>query len=107
MNGKKPYPIYPLFWVDRETGESERGGTAFYIEDEGDFKLWVDAFPDITYYLKPVENDGVTTIYRPEAKGKRRRHKVGHGYAKRGDQIYINLGPFSKTLVLQLGGDNE
>ena len=107
MNGTTKKTIYPLFWVHRKTGKSQRGGVAFYNEKEGDFRLCLDIFPDVTYYLKPVESDGVTTFYRAESKGKIRRHKVGSGYLKTGDQININLGPFSKTLVLQLGGDNE
>jgi hypothetical protein len=97
-----------LFWVCRKTGRKQPAGVAFFNEDQGDYRLKIDILPeDKTLFLKAISSGEDVTYYRIEAAVKKagrvvHRAEVGSGYAKKGDSvIYMDIGPFSRTLVLE------
>ena len=97
-----------LFWLCSQTGRKHPAGVAFFNEDQGDYRLKIDIMPeDKTHFLKAVSASGDVTYYRVEAAVKKagrvvHRAEVGSGYAKKEDStIYMDIGPFSRTLVLE------
>lgn len=97
-----------LYWLCEQTGRRHPAGVAFFNEDQGDYRLKVDILPEEkTLYLKAVSSSEDTTYYRIEATVKKagrvaHRAEVGSGYAKKDDStIYMSVGPFSRTLVLE------
>jgi len=84
-------------------------GVAFYNEPQGDYRLKVDTFPeDKAYYLKPISmTDGVIN-FRVEAALRKKgvvlhRAEIGCGHAsiESGYPVYMDIGPYSRTLVLE------
>lgn len=98
-----------LFWLCSQTGRKHPAGVAFFNEEQGDYRLKIDVMPeDKTLFLKAVSMSDNVTYYRIEAAVKKagrvvHRSEVGSGYAKKEDSsIYMDIGPFSRTLVLEL-----
>ncbi len=95
-----------LYWVNPKSGRRSNAGVAFYNESKGDYRLKIDTFcDDKVVYLKPVSMmDGVIN-YRVEAtkKGGQYRSEIGVGHANVDDgyPIYMDIGPFDRTLVLE------
>lgn len=97
-----------LFWLCSQTGRKHPAGVAFFNTEQGDYRLKVDVMPeDKTLFLKAVSSSTDTTYYRIEAAVKKagrvvHRAEVGSGYAKKDDStIYMDIGPFSRMLVLE------
>jgi hypothetical protein len=97
-----------LYWLCEQTGRRHPAGVAFYNEDQGDYRLKIDVMPEEkTLYLKAISSGPDVTYYRVEAAVKKagrvvHRAEVGSGYAKKDDStIYMSIGPFSRTLVLE------
>lgn len=100
---------FKLSWLDSQTGKKHPAGVAFYNEQEGEYRLKIDTFSDEKLiYLKPgALSDGVIH-YRVEATVKQKgqfRHRaeigVGSSDADKGYPIFMDIGPFSRTLVLE------
>lgn len=97
-----------LFWLCGQTGRKHPAGVAFFNEEQGDYRLKIDVMPeDKTLFLKATSSSEDTAYYRVEAAVKKagrvvHRAQVGSGYAKKDDSvIYMDIGPFSRTLVLE------
>lgn len=102
---------FDLYWIDKESGQKFPAGIAFYHEDKGDFRLKIDAMPeDKLVYLKPTNAHGGEVRYRVDVVLRKnnelaRKSPIGIGYsgANTGNLIYMDLGPFSRSLVLDMG----
>lgn len=99
-----------LYWLCTETGRHHSAGVAFYNEGQGDYRLKIDLMPDDKLlYLKATSRDQGMTRFRVETAVRKagrvtHRAEVGSGFGKDGEaEIYIDLGPFSRTLVLETG----
>ena len=97
-----------LYWLCSQTGRKHPAGVAFFNEEQGDYRLKIDVMPDDkTLFLKAVSSNDDVTYYRIEAAVKKagrvvHRAEVGSGYAKKEEStIYMDIGPFSRTLVLE------
>ncbi len=97
-----------LFWLCEHAGKKYPAGVAFYNQEQGDFRLKVDLLPeDKVLFLKAVSSSGDVTHFRVESAVRKsgritHRAEVGTGYLRDGDpSIYMDLGPFSRTLVLE------
>ncbi len=100
---------FRLYWVCNNSGRRFPAGVAFYNEPKGDYRLKIDVMADDkVIYLKPVSMcDGVIQ-FRVEAAVRKGGHvshraEIGVGYAKAetGYPIQIELGPYSRQLVLE------
>lgn len=100
-----------LLWIDKETGQRFPAGVAFYHEDKGEYRLKVDAMADDKMvFLKPVMSENNEIKYQVEVvikkNGKFLRHSpigIGHSSTQTGRYIFMDLGPFSRSLVLDMG----
>lgn len=97
-----------LNWLCSQTGRKQPAGVAFFNQEQGDFRLKVDIMPeDKTLFLKAVSSSDDTTYYRVESAVRKdgrvvHRAEVGSGYAKKNDSVvYMDIGPFSRMLVLE------
>lgn len=97
-----------LYWLCGQTGRKHPAGVAFFNEEQNDYRLKIDVMPeDKTLFLKAISSSDDVTYYRVEAAVKKagrvvHRAEVGSGYAKKEDStIYMDIGPFSRTLVLE------
>ena len=103
---KEKQETFSLYWE----GSENESGKAYYKRDWGEFVLAINVFPNTPYYLKAIEETEERIRYRVETilkRGKRfiKRPPVGSGFFdKSGNKIIINLAPFEKCLVLDLGG---
>ena len=98
-----------LYWLCGQTGRKQPAGVAFFNEEQNDYRLKIDVMPeDKTLFLKATSMSDDVTYYRVEAAVRKagrvvHRTEVGSGYAKKDDStIYMDIGPFSRTLVLEL-----
>ncbi|OQW48794.1 MAG: hypothetical protein A4S09_13430 [Proteobacteria bacterium SG_bin7] len=100
-----------LKWLCPLTGKTHPAGVAFYNQDQGDYRLKVDMLPeDKVLYLKTSSMTEGKVFYRIEAAVRRNgrvthRAEVGTGYASvnEGYPIYMDIGPYSRQLVLEQG----
>ena len=108
MNNEKT-KCHRLYWHCAESGQRYPAGVAFFNEPQGDYRLKVDMFPeDKVVYLKPISmTDGVIN-FRVEATVRKNGvvlHRaeigVGHASVESGFPIYMDIGPYSRTLVLE------
>jgi hypothetical protein len=101
--------LFQLWWFDPTTGKNLPAGVAFHDEKFGEYRLKIDMLPDSQIYLRPLSTQEQSVYYRAEVAIKRngkfvQRKQVGEGWSStkiKGD-AFINLGPFSKFLVLGL-----
>jgi hypothetical protein len=97
-----------LYWICNQTGRKQPAGVAFFNETQGDYRLKIDVMPeDKTVYLKATSmNDGVVqyrveTVVRKQGRAAHRTQiGTGHSKANDGYPIYMDIGPFSRGLVL-------
>lgn len=97
-----------LYWLCQQSGRRHPAGVAFFNEEQGDFRLKVDILPeDKNLYLKATSVSTESVFYRVESVVRKagaqvHRTEVGTGYARKDDPkvIYMDIGPFSRTLVL-------
>ena len=108
MNTEKS-KCHRLYWVCNESGRKHPAGVAFFNEPQGDYRLKVDLFPEEkTIYLKPISmTDGIIN-FRVEAAVRKQgvvvhRAEVGVGHAsiETGYPVFMDLGPYSRTLVME------
>lgn len=98
-----------LQWLCTLTGKKHPAGVAFFNEDLGDYRLKVDVMPDDKIlYLKISSMADEKVFYRVEAAVRRggritHRAEIGTGYANvnEGYPIYMDIGPYSRQLVLE------
>lgn len=98
-----------LYWLCNETGKRYSAGVAFYNELQGDYRLKVDTFPeDKVIYLKPISMIDGLIHFRVEAAVRKQgvvvhRAEIGEGHAnvENGYPIFMDIGPYSRTLVLE------
>lgn len=101
-----------LWWYDKNTNKNLPAGVAFYDEKFAEYRLKLDIHPDTQYYLKPTGSQSEDVLYRAEVVIKKdgkfhQRKVIGEGYSSKqtkGD-VYVDFGPYSKTLVM--GMNNE
>jgi hypothetical protein len=99
-----------LYWMDTQTGKKIPAGVGFHLPEYGEFRLKIDALSDEKqYFVKPVSANGDRVNYRVEAvvKSKGRfshRSEIGNGYLdpNTGGFLYMDVGPFSRCLALQV-----
>lgn len=99
-----------LYWVDTNTGKKIPAGVGFFNPEFGEYRLKVDLLPkDCSIYLKPITVTAERTTYRAETAVKKdgrfsHRATVGTGYSDPATNglAYIELGPYTKALVLEL-----
>jgi hypothetical protein len=99
-----------LFWIDKETGQKFPAGVGFHLPEYGEFRLKIDALSDEKqYFAKPVSAHEDRVNYRVEVvvKSKGRfshRSEIGSGYmdSNTGGYIYMDVGPFGRSLALQV-----
>ncbi len=100
-----------LLWIDKESGQKFPAGAAFYHEDKGEYRLKIDAMSDDKLILlKPAQSENGEIKYRVEVilkkNGKFLRYApigVGRSGPQTGRYIFMDLGPFSRSLVLNMG----
>ena len=98
-----------LFWLCTESVRRHPAGVAFYNEPQGDYRLKVDVFPeDKVIYLKPTSMTIGLIHFRVEAAVRKNgvvlhRSEIGVGHASvdSGYPIYMDVGPYERTLVLE------
>lgn len=110
----KPEKFY-LWWMDRQTSKRLPAGVAFYEEKFSEYRLKIDFFQaiqgkqDHQFFLKPIGSTGDRLLFRVETVIKKDgkyagRYPIGEGYASKetDGEVFIDLGPFEKNLVLTL-----
>jgi hypothetical protein len=98
-----------LYWLCQLTGKKVPAGVAFFNEPQGDYRLKVDVMPeDKVFYLKATSMYEGKVLYRVEAAVRKEgrvihRAEIGTGYsnANEGYPIYMDIGPFSRLLVME------
>ncbi len=111
MDKEKRDKKFSLCWIDKQSGQKFPAGIAFYHEDKGDFRLKVDVLPDEKLvYLRPIRSENNEVQYRIDVLLKRngqfmRAAPIGTGYSnsQTGNYIFMDLGPFSRSLALDMG----
>ena len=100
---------FNLYWLCKQTGRKHPAGVAFFNESQADYRLKIDTMPDdkLIYLKVSSMADGVI-IYRVETAVKKQgrvthRAEIGSGHAKadEGYPIYMDIGPFERTLVME------
>jgi hypothetical protein len=107
LNNEK-VKFHRLYWYCTESEKRYFAGVAFYNEDKGDYRLKVDMLPEgKAVYLKPSSVSEGVIIYRLEMARKRGYASprvsigTGHSHNENGYPIFIDIGPFNRTLVLE------
>ena len=108
--GDKKSEKLDLYWVDTQTGRKFPAGVGFHLPEYGEFRLKIDALSDEKqYFVKPVGGKDDRVNYRVEVVIKSqgrfsRRAEIGTGYLdpNTGGFLYMDLGPFSRCLALQV-----
>jgi len=101
--------VHKLYWIAQDSGKRYPAGVAFYNELQGDYRLKVDTFPeDKVIYLKPISMSDGLIHFRVEAAVRKQgvvlhRAEIGEGHAsvESGYPIFMDIGPFARTLVLE------
>lgn len=100
---------FRLYWLCGQTGRKHPAGVAFFNESQSDYRLKIDTMPDEKMIFLKVASmtDGVI-YYRVEAAVKKNgkvshRAEIGTGRADASDgyPIMMDIGPFSRYLVLE------
>ncbi len=105
----KENQCHRLFWLCGQTGRKVSAGVAFFNESKGDYRLKVDTFcEDKYFYVKPVSMEDGVINFRVESLVKKKTgypHRaeigVGHASVAEGYPIFMEIGPFERTLVLE------
>ena len=100
---------FNLYWICNQTGKSLPAGVAFFNENQGDYRLKIDALPDDKLvFLKLTGASDGAIHYRVETVVKRagqatHRTQIGSGYSKSdsGLPVFMDIGPFSKVLMME------
>lgn len=105
-NNNSEVKLHRLYWLNSQSGRRIPAGVAFYNEDKGNYRLKVDTFcEEKSIFLFPVSMTEGVINFRVEAvkKGGGLRSEIGIGHATvdGGFPIYMDIGPFDRTLVLE------
>lgn len=111
MEVKEKNKKLELLWIDKESGQRFPAGAAFFHEDKGEYRLKIDAMSDDKLILlRPAKSENDEIKYRVEVvlkkNGKFLRCSpigMGHSGPQTGRYIFMDLGPFSRSLVLDMG----
>lgn len=101
-----------LWWIDPSTKQRIMAGVAYYNSEQSDFRLKINLFPKVEFYLKMIRSENSQIYYRVEQITRSDgeitgRFGIGNGSTNNGDQsIYMNIGPL-KHLVLDLHCEKE
>ena len=98
-----------LYWLCKQTGKKFPAGVAFFNESQADYRLKIDTMPDDKLiYLKVSSLVEGAILYRVESAVKKQgrvthRAEIGSGHAKtdEGSPVYMDIGPFERTLVME------
>lgn len=98
-----------LYWLCKQTGRKIPAGVAFYNEQQGDYRLKIDTFTDEkVFFLKPSSVYNGKVLYRLESAIRKdgrvmHRAEIGTGFSEpnEGLPIYMDVGPYSKYLVME------
>lgn len=101
--------VHKLYWLAQESGKRYPAGVAFYNDSKGDYRLKIDTLcEDKVIYLKPVSMTDGLIHFRVEAAVRKEgvvlhRAEIGQGHAKveTGYPVFMDIGPYSRTLVLE------
>lgn len=104
--GEMKKEILRLWWSS-ECGKYNPAGVAFFDEKFGEYRLKIDMHPETAYYLRPIMATDSKSFYRVESviksEGKfKGRRPVGDGWDS-GNDIFINLWPYERSLLLKEG----
>lgn len=99
-----------LYWLDTISGKKIPAGVGFHLPQYGEFRLKIDALSDEKqYFVKPVSGNDDRVNYRVEVVVKSNgrfshRSEIGSGYmdSNTGGNIYMDVGPFTRSLALQV-----
>lgn len=96
-----------LWWYEKDSNRNLPAGVAFYDDKFGEYRLKLDVHPETQYYLKPTGFQNEKVLYRAEVVIKKdgkfhQRKVIGEGYSSEqtNNDIHIDFGPYSKTLVM-------
>ena len=111
MEVKEKNKKLELLWIDKDSGQQFPAGAAFYHEDKGEYRLKIDAMSeDKLVFLKPTNSSNGEVKYRVDVALKKngkflRYSTIGFGSSgsQTGKYIFMDLGPFSRSLVLDMG----
>ncbi len=100
---------FNLFWLCKQTGRKHPAGVAFFNESQADYRLKIDTMPDDKLiYLKVSSMSDGKMLYRVETAVKKQgrvthRAEIGSGYANadEGYPVYMDIGPFERSLVME------
>jgi hypothetical protein len=106
---KEKVKCHRLYWLCGQSGRRYPAGVAFYNELKNDYRLCVDTFcENKVVFLKPISmTDGVINFRVESAVRKNgavlHRAEIGIGHASVDDAfpIYMDIGPYDRTLVLE------
>lgn len=107
---KQQSPKLGLYWIDTVTGKKYAAGVGFFLPEYGEFRLKIDGpWSEGQVFVKPVNGQNDRVNYRVEVvikSGGRFSHRseIGSGYMDKntGGFIYMDLGPFSRCLALEV-----
>jgi len=97
-----------LYWVDR--GGSQKkipAGVAFYEEEQGEYRLKIDMYPKVRYYLKAITTNEDKIYFRVEVLVDTyvvpQRRVIGEGFChpKLDRTVFMEIGPHSKYLAME------
>lgn len=104
----RPRP-FQLWWYDIESKTDLPAGVAFYEEKYGEYRLKIDVHPNTVYFLRPISSQEKNVLYRVEVVIHRegqavQRRMIGEGCSSpsTNGNIYIELGPYSKILIMEI-----
>ena len=101
-----------LWWHDIESKKDIPAGVAFFEAKYGEYRLKIDIHPDTLYFLRPISSESDSVLYRVEVAIKRdeqiyQKRIVGEGFSspRTNGDVYLELGPYSKTLIMEMYND--
>ncbi len=108
-NNFKEREHFYLWWHCPQTQNRDMAGVAYYDEEDGDYRLVLNFFPDNVYFLKCIGATSDQCRYRLIAVkprgGKGSRYYQGDGILNNSaNEIIIQAAPFTKLLVMSLKG---
>ncbi len=100
---------FNLYWLCNKTGSTLPAGVAFYNESQGDYRLKVDTFADdkLVFLKLTGTSDGtiyyrVDTVVRKQGQATHRAQiGSGHSKAESGLPVFMDIGPYSKVLMME------
>lgn len=103
---------FNLWWHCPISQSREKAGVAFYDDRSGDYRVYLNFFPDSRYLLRCMGGSSECLKYRflscPKNGGGMKRYQQGEGlFVRPAGEIVIQTAPFSKLLILSLKGKSK